>query len=117
MKPLPTENILSVFEQCFAGGFVRPTISNGRVSVAAATNREISFATDDGNFDEFLYLFTSAFGHQTHEGTAVNADLNGDGRINAREGFAYALAKDLASESPLIESFINTGTDFTLGFD
>ncbi|MBI3295735.1 MAG: caspase family protein [Deltaproteobacteria bacterium] len=117
MKPLPTDRVLSVFEQCFSGGFVRPTVAAGRVSVAASTNREISWASDDGLFDEFLYLFTAAFAHQTHDGVPANADLDGNGRVSAREGFTYALGQDASSESPFLESYVNTNSAFTLGFD
>ncbi len=114
---LPSERILSVFEQCFSGGFVRPTVAKGRVSVAASTNTEISWASEDGVFNEFLYQFTSAFGYQKHDGTPVNADIDGGGRVTAREAYSYAVANDKSWESPFLEASKNSNTAFTLGFD
>lgn len=85
--------------------------------IASSTNTEISWASEDGQFDEFLYLLTSAFAHQNHEGTRVNADLDGNSKITAREAYAYALTKGQRWESPLLEGSGNSNTAFVIGID
>lgn len=115
LAQLPPDKMLSIYEQCFSGGFVRPSIQDSRVAMAAATNTEFSWATADLRFDEFLYHLTSAFAMQTHEGIPVNADLNADGRISAQEAFSYASGKDSAPESPVLEASANSGMASAIG--
>jgi hypothetical protein len=115
IKALPPDRVISVFAQCFSGGFVRPSVASKRVSLAAATDAEYSWATPDFNFDEFLYHLIAAFGHQTHDGKPVNADRDGDGRVSAQEAFAYAVGQDRTAESPLLESLKDTGMQRRIG--
>lgn len=115
LAELPTEKVLSVYEQCFSGGFVRPSVSGRRAAMSAASNVEFSWATEDANFDEFLYYVITAFARQTHNGTPVQSDLNGDNRISAQEAFSFALGRDQAPESPLMESSANAGSSLDLG--
>lgn len=117
VKKIPAEKVLSIFEQCFSGGFVRPTISPNRVSMAASTNLEISWASEDGLFDEFLYWVTSAFAYQKHDGTRVNADSDANGRVSVREAFVFGVANDKSWENPFTEAYLNSGAAFQLGFD
>ena len=112
---LPTRHILTVAGTCYGGGFVRPVVSDGRPAAAAATNLELSWATDDMNFDEFLYWLTAAFAGQTHVGLEMNADLNKDGRISFQEAFAFAVNHDPQKESPLLESLMNSGDAMQMG--
>jgi len=106
---LPPKRAISVYQQCFGGGFVRPSLGDYRVALSAATSEEFSWATADFQFDEFLYHLTSALALQTHEGKPVAADRNRDGKMSIQEAFAYALAEDSTPESPLMESFANSG--------
>lgn len=115
LKKIPAGQILSLFEQCFSGAFVRPTVGKSRVSMAASRNDEYSWATQDMNWDEFLYHATSAFAGQTHAGVRVESDLNQDKKISAQEAFAYAIARTTAPESPFLESHTNSGNAFRLG--
>ena len=114
-KELPSKRILSVHEQCYSGGFVRTSIDRGRVSMAAATDLELSWASMDRNFDEFIYRVTAAFAGQNHKGKRVNADFNRDGRVSAQEAFACASGADQRPESPLLESFANSGDASHIG--
>ncbi len=115
MATLPNQETISVFAQCNAGGFVRPSIAQGRVAVAASTDLELSWATTDFQFDEFLYHFTAAIGFQRHDGTPVSADSDGDGKVSVKEAFVYAQAADKSPESPFLESFTNTGKAMDIG--
>ena len=117
LKAVPAQRVLSIFEQCFSGGFVRPTVSPQRVSMAASTDKEISWASEDGVFDEFLYLVISAFAHQRHDGTLVSADLNADARVTAREAFSHAISYDSTRENPFMEAHKNSLAAFTIGLD
>lgn len=115
LNSLTVSSVLSVFEQCYSGGFVRPSVGENRVAMSAATNLEYSWSTQDLAFDEFIYHVTSAFAKQTHDGKAVNSDLNQDGFISAKEAFTYASGKDERSESPLLEAYNNSGNFFGIG--
>jgi len=108
-------SILSIFEQCYSGGFVRPSVGQNRVAMSAATNNEYSWASMDLKFDEFIYHAISAFAKQKHDGTPVNADLDKDGFISAREAYTYAVGTDARNESPVLESHQNSGQAFGLG--
>lgn len=115
MASFPNERVLSIFEQCFSGGFVRPTVAGRRVSMAAAQNTEYSWATADLNFDEFIYHVIAAFAKQTHDGQPVQTDTSRDARVSAQQAFAYAVGKDGAAESPLLEAATNTGASPAIG--
>ncbi len=107
--------ILSLFEQCYSGGFVRPTTTNSKVAMSAARNDEYSWASNDLNWDAWIYEAVVGFAMQTHDGKAVVVDTNGDGKVSASEAFAYSVSKDTASESPLLESHANSGDALEIG--
>ncbi|MCB0417157.1 MAG: caspase family protein [Bdellovibrionales bacterium] len=109
LKTLPVKSLLAVYEQCFSGGFVRPSAGGKRVAMAASTDSEYSFASMDLMFNEFLYHVIAAFAHQTHEGTPLSADRDSNGEITAQEAYAYAVAQDRRRESPFLESGSNAG--------
>jgi len=117
LKDLVVDKILAIYEQCFSGGFIRPSVGQKRVAMSAATNIEYSWATADLNFDEFIYHVIAAFARQTHDGKAVGSDINGDGKISAQEAFGYASARDAAPESPALESHINSGNASEIGLN
>jgi len=118
LKEIKAKKVLSLFEQCFSGGFVRPTLGSMRVSMSAARNDEYSWASNDLMWDEWIYHAIAGFAMQTHDGRAVAVDTNSDGKVSAAEAFAYSVAKEQASESPLLESVGNSGDalDIGLGF-
>ena len=115
LKGLPSKRTINVFQQCFGGGFVRPTVGEYRVSLAASTNQEFSWATKDMQFDEFLYHWTAAIAGQRHDGSPLTSDLNRDGRISVSEAFSFAVAMDTTAENPVLESYPNSGFDKLLG--
>ncbi len=109
LNGVKAEKVLSLFAQCFSGGFVRGVTAKGRVAMAASRNDEESWSSPDYHWDEWLYQVISAFAYQTHQGKLVDADQNRDGKISALEAFTYSVAKDRRPESPLLESHINSG--------
>lgn len=112
---LPAKRILSIYEQCFSGGFVRPSVSDTRVAMAAATDTEYSWASMDLLFDEFIYHVIAAFAMQSYDGKPINSDVNKDGKVSAKEAFGYAVLNDLRKESPILESGRNAGSADTIG--
>lgn len=115
LKEIKAERVLTMYEQCYSGGFVRPSLGSSRVSMAAATNDEYSWASKDLFWDEWIYHVIAGFAMQKHDGTPVTVDLNADGKVSTHEAFAYSVAKEEASESPLLESSSNTGDALTIG--
>lgn len=115
LSEIKAEKVLTLYEQCHSGGFVRPSTGRNRVSMAAAREDEYSWASTDLNWDEWIYHVIVAFARQTHDGKAVDADKNRDDRISVTEAFSYSVAQDVAFESPLLESHANTGTAINLG--
>lgn len=116
LEAIPAKKVLSIYEQCFSGSFVRPSTGPLRVAMAASTEREYSWATHNSQFNEFLYHVITAFARQTHQGVRVQSDFDQDGRISAQEAYAYAVAHDERRESPLLEAGINTGMSNQMGF-
>lgn len=114
---LPTKHIISIYQQCFSGGFVRASVDAQSVALSASTDEEFSWASLDLKFNEFLYRFTSAIAQQNHKGAAIQTDQNGDGFTSIHEAFGYALLTDKRRESPLLESNPNSGlaAKLTLG--
>lgn len=120
-KPLfdaiKADRVVSLHEQCHSGGFVRPSTGRNRVAMAAARDDEYSWASSDLMWDEWIYWTIVAFARQTYDGKAVDVDTNRDDRISVTEAFAYSVAKDEASESPLLESAPNAGTAINIGLN
>lgn len=115
LKDVPAARVLSLYEQCYSGGFVRPSTARGRVSMSAARDDEYSWASSDLLWDAWIYQAIVGFAMQTHDGQAVVVDTNRDGRVSAAEAFAYSVANDKASESPLLESHSNSGDALNMG--
>jgi hypothetical protein len=117
LKDIKAEKVLTMYEQCYSGGFVRPSVGYNRVSMSAATNSEYSWASMDLNFDEWIYYAIAAFGRQTYQGERITLDLTKDGKVSAKQAFAYSVSKDRRQESPLLESYNNSGMADRIGLD
>lgn len=109
--------LVVVMEPCFSGGFLRDLRGNNRILISAANEFEFSYSDFWGNYDEFVFHFTSAlngFEPRNLLGTpAVNADYNSDGKVSILEAFQYAKLKDRAAENPQYEdSGDGIGTSF-----
>ncbi|UCB52971.1 MAG: hypothetical protein JSV10_02455, partial [Candidatus Zixiibacteriota bacterium] len=102
-----------VLEQCFSGGCIDDLLTSAtRVVIGAACRGdELSWACDtEGDFDEYVYHFTSAVrwaepvgdtpAQICQDGAAVNADANSNGIVSLREAHDYAVANDSRGENP-----------------
>ncbi len=103
---LEYDRMVIVMEQCFSGGLIADMAQGGsnRIIISAAGEYEFSWAMPPSyNYDEFSYHFTSAINEADSQGTNVNADTNGDGKISMVEAFNYARSKDTQPETPWYE--------------
>ena len=95
--------MIIILEPCYSGGNLADLRGKNRVIVSAASEYEWSWGGGPGNHDVFSYYFTSALAGQTHDGTTVNADTSGDGKVSILEAFIYAQANDTKPETPFYE--------------
>jgi hypothetical protein len=117
LAAIKADKVLTMYEQCFSGGFVRASTAYKRVSMAAAKDSEYSWASMDLNFDEWIYHAIAAFARQSYKGEVVSVDLTREGKVSAQQAFAHSVAKDQRQESPLLESYKNSGAAATIGLD
>jgi len=83
--------------------------------MTAARHNESSWSCDtEGQYDEYVYHWTSAVYGKTPGGTSVNADTNGDGAVSMREAHDYAKKKDSRNEHPQIGSCVTGACNTTL---
>ena len=121
-------NKIFCMEQCYSGGFgptMMTTNGDNRVLAAACMYNEYSWKCDyEGDFDEFVYYWTSAVRYCFPQSSAnpwlcgadCDADGNGDGLISMTEAFDYAEAHDSCSETPqYYESTPGIGDQMWLG--
>jgi len=122
-KNIKCAEAIYVMEQCYSGGMIDNILqaqtypcSNPKVvAMSAARYDEVSWGADtEGEYDEYVYHWTSAIFGKTPTGAAVNADTNGDGKVTVGEAHAYATSKDSRSEHPQIGSCITGASDATL---
>lgn len=89
-----------VMGQCNAGGFSNWLNNRANtVSSVATTQDGLSWPDWSGDFDLFVYLFTSAINGRDHHGNIVDADTNNDGEISMYEAYIYSKGHDYR-ESP-----------------
>ena len=122
-KKIKCDEAIYVMEQCHSGGMMdnllnaqpRPC-TNPRVCVmTAARHDESSWSCDtEGQYDEYVYHWTSAVYGKTPGGTSVNADTNGDGAVSMSEAHEYAKKKDSRNEHPQIGSCVTGACNTTL---
>lgn len=96
---------------CYAGGFI-DDFSAGAVNRALAVSCRWDETTWVGstwpNYTQWLYHFTSALRGfypaagpvPYHDGSACDADANGDGRVDIHEAWTYATANKPAGNNP-----------------
>jgi hypothetical protein len=122
-KKIKCANAIYVFEQCFSGGMMNdllkaqtyPCSNPGVCVMTAARHDEPSWSCDtEGQYDEYVYHWTSAVFGKTPTGTPVNADTNGDGAISMSEAHKYAKNKDSRNEHPQIGSCVTGACNTTL---
>ena len=122
-KNIKCAEAIYVMEQCYSGSMMDnilqaqtyPCTNPKVVVMTAARHDEVSWGADtEGNYDEYVYHWTSAIFGKTPTGAAVNADTNGDGKVTVGEAHAYATSKDSRSEHPQIGSCITGASDATL---
>ncbi|MBZ5523331.1 MAG: C13 family peptidase [Acidobacteriia bacterium] len=112
-KKIVAREALYVMEQCFSGGMMdnlltaqpHPCNKPAVCVMTAAQSNEVSWGADtEGDYDEYIYHWTSAVNGRTPGGTPVNADTNGDGIVSMNEAHAYAKSHDSRNEHPVIGS-------------
>jgi hypothetical protein len=113
---IQAKTINIVMGQCNSGGFIEELSENNRVIATACTADQSSWSMTNGQFDEFVYHWTSAIANHTPLGTIVNADNNNDGIISMQEAFSYAVAHDTKNETPQYHSLpSDLGENLSLG--
>ena len=86
--------------QCYSGGFMNTIKSDGATISTACGADEVSYAMSNLLYDEFVFHWISAVAGSTPEGRAVQADIDGDGRVSMYEAFEYARMADSRNETP-----------------
>lgn len=99
-----------VIEACKSGGFTDDLSKSDRVIITSCTKMEYStpgdgyaadrknapsiYAPPSNDYGEFTYHLQCALYKRFPNGTAVNADSNGDGYVSMVEAFNYAASHD-----------------------
>ncbi len=123
-QKIKAKEAIFVMEQCYSGGMMddvlaaapHPCTAPGICFMTAARENEVSWACDtEGAYDEYVFYWTAAVHGQKPDGTAVNADTNGDGKVSMVEAHTYAKNHDSRNEHPLIGSCLTAACDAVLG--
>jgi hypothetical protein len=123
-KKIVATDAVYVMEQCFSGGMLDDILkaqtypcTKPRVCVmTAAKHDEYSWGADtEGAYDEYVYHWTAAVHGKTPDGTAVNADTDGNGAVSMSEAHEYAKSHDSRNEHPLIGSCVTDACGAVLG--
>ena len=84
-----------VMGQCNAGGFSNWLNNRANtVSTFATTQDGSSWPDLSGDYDLFVYLFTSAINGRDDYGNIVDADTNNDGEVSMYEAYIYTNEHD-----------------------
>jgi hypothetical protein len=122
-KKIKAKEAVYVMEQCFSGGMMDdllkaqsyPCTSPSVCVMTAARYDEVSWGADtEGEYDEYVYYWTSAVYGKTPGGASVNADANGDGVVSMSEAHEYAKSHDSRNEHPQIGSCVATACGASL---
>lgn len=105
---IPHKSLIAVLEPCFSGGLLRDLRGSNNVVISACQDNELSWGSviNGIEFDIFSYYFTEALNRKTINGVplSTNPDENGDNAISMLEAFRYAVMKDFANETPMLEA-------------
>lgn len=94
VRSIRTKATHIVMGQCNSGGFVEYFTNYPKICISTACGKyELSYATSDLQFDEFVHLWTQS--HHTNL-----SDISGDNHISAWESFRYAEIRDTKAETP-----------------
>ena len=96
--------VSAVFGQCYSGGFVEPLSSIGCVVAAACEENDVSYASNSGQYDEFVLAWSTAMCGMDISGNNVVSDFNGDGIVSMEEAFRYASLVDKLDKHPKYSS-------------
>ncbi len=99
---LPQCDMIFTLEQCFSGGFEDDLCDTSeRVFSSACAHDEYSWALPPNyEYDAYVFYWTAAVRGEDAYGTAVDADLDGDGAVSIHEAFVYAESEDDENETP-----------------
>jgi hypothetical protein len=92
IKPIKAKSEILVFDQCHSGGFADRFGRGNRVAVSACRANESSYISHP--MDGFPATFFGALRGRDYDGNAIDADLNGDGKVSIKEAYQYALEND-----------------------
>lgn len=87
MKEIKSSAQIFLLGQCYSGGFIDKLEGRSRLVMTACDWNEVSYATVNGNYDEFLSHFCHALGR---------------GAATFQEAFDYARKNDTRNETPQI---------------
>ena len=90
----PEARIHFVLGQCNSGGFISALSGNNRTIATACGEYEESYATLDGENDEFVYQWTKSIDEDI-----IFSDKNQDGKCSLHEAFNYANKEDYYSRN------------------
>lgn len=93
-----------VLGECHSGGLIADLAAPGVTVSAACGEYELSFASKDGLFDEFLYHWTSAINGKTPDGRRVLTHNYAKGYVGSEDAFLYAKENDTRNETPCFSS-------------
>ncbi len=101
LDQIECRDVVTVWEQCYSGGFLDDLNGENRVFASAARYDEVSWAmAPDYIYDEFVFHWTAAVNWEDAYGNPVDADTNNDGIVDMNEAFIYAEMMDTADETP-----------------
>ena len=121
---LPAFRTLMVMNEiCHSGGFNTPIINNSPATyttvAAACEEPESSWAAPPNwEFDSFARDWIAAVaGHDPYgNALASNPDVNGSGRVSAREAFDYAVSVQNPDDSPVYSENVAAAGSTNLGY-
>ncbi len=94
-------DVVTVWEQCYSGGFLDDLHGPNRVFSSAARYDEPSWAMPpEYEYDEYVFYWTAAVNWEDAYGNPVDADANDDGVVDMHEAFLFAEEHDTADETP-----------------
>ena len=102
LSPCRPAAMTIVLGQCYAGAFAEVLQGEGRVVMAACSANQLSWATPDRTYDEFIYHWTCAVAGHDEQNQPVPSDLDADSHITMAEAFTYARQHDRRPETPLL---------------